>query len=473
MTNDPQPQSSLTIGDIEGGILHSILAGRDVNVILQVVQQAGLAMPSVQNQAALLQTLRQSVENTPSSVAKVTLTETITALEQALAARPVHERAYLQRVRDKYNADANYYVELTGKTIEAEKSEPQSRSARRRQQRAHADYCEWIEAGREIKQVKLDTLRAGVDKYPTIILLGDPGSGKTTALEHLTCQVAADQLSPPSGDKTGLTGYLPLLLRLSEFGPGQSLIEFISQSWAGPEQAGHWAAPELAANLEGYLAEGRLFILFDALNETPREGYTERAAELRRFIDHWQTAGNRFMVSCRVLDYGQELQRLQRIEVQPLSDEQIENFVVTEMVSEDDTCEALWQQLKTAEDETEQKQLNEQLGQELEQRGLLPKWQKLWDTLTQQGEAQRRLLEMARNPYLLTMIIDVFLEDGALSNNRVELMTRFTQIQMIWAKGKTAPGAWLSAAAQRESLLHWRLKSRNGPVLARWWLPTR
>ncbi|NJN99603.1 MAG: hypothetical protein HC875_38625 [Anaerolineales bacterium] len=122
---------------------------------------------------------------------------------------------------------------------------------------------------------------------------------------------------------------LPLPLRLSDFTPGLTLEDWIAEGWGGSIEAGRWGAPELAANLEGYLEAGRLFFLFDALNEMPRDGYRERAAALRRFIDRWRAKGNRFLVTCRVLDYGEELSGLQRIEIQPLNDEQIHTFCKT------------------------------------------------------------------------------------------------------------------------------------------------
>jgi class 3 adenylate cyclase len=49
---------------------------------------------------------------------------------------------------------------------------------------------EWIPTGEDIKQVKLESLREAVDKYPCVILLGDPGCGKSTALENLAYQLS-------------------------------------------------------------------------------------------------------------------------------------------------------------------------------------------------------------------------------------------------------------------------------------------
>jgi formylglycine-generating enzyme required for sulfatase activity len=212
---------------------------------------------------------------------------------------------------------------------------------------------------------------------------------------------------------------------LSEFGPGMSLNEFIRQGWGGSPEADHWGASELAANLEDYLEAGKLFLLFDALNEMPHEGYRERTLALRLFIDEWSAKENRFLVTCRVLDYGEELFGLQRVEVQPLTDELIRIFLQNELPED---------------------------------------WSVLWQTLAERGDSQHRLLEMARNPYLLTVMIDVFAEDGQLGQNRAELMERFTQILMGWVEAKTPPDQWLDPDVQREALsvMAFEMQARSG-----------
>jgi formylglycine-generating enzyme required for sulfatase activity/class 3 adenylate cyclase len=325
------------------------------------------------------------------------------------------EQDYRERLKARYAEEAAYYVPLTGETTEVNPIQPTKapRSARRRRHRAKFEYHEWIHRGQDIKKVKLETLREAVDKYLCVILLGDPGCGKTTALENLAYQFS-DQ-----PDK------LPVPLQLSEFGPGMSIEDFIIQGWGGLLEAGYWGAQELAAYLKQYLKAGKLFFLFDALNEMPVEGYRERSLALRQFIDHRSAQGNRFLVTCRILDYGEELSGLQRVEVQPLSDDKIQHFLQNELPEE---------------------------------------WQALWQTLTHRDDSRHRLLEMARNPYLLTLMIDVFQEDSQLSQNRADLMRRFIQILMDWAKAKCPPGQWIDADVQYEALsvMAFEMQARSG-----------
>jgi formylglycine-generating enzyme required for sulfatase activity len=324
------------------------------------------------------------------------------------------EQDYRERLKTRYTEEAAYYVPLAGETTEIPVQPSKApRTARRRRRRAKFEYHEWIPTGEDIKLVKLESLREAVDKYPCVILLGDPGCGKTTALENLAYQFSDNPEK------------LPIPLHLSEFDSGMSLEDFIVQGWGGLLEAGHWGAKELAANIEEYLEAGKLFLLFDALNEMPLEGYRERSLALRRFIDQRSAQGNRFLVTCRILDYSEELSGLQRVEVQPLSDDKIQHFLQNELPEE---------------------------------------WQALWQTLTQSDDSQHRLLEMARNPYLLTVMIDVFEEDSQLSQNRADLMQRFTQILLGWAKAKCPPDQWIDADVQYEALsvMAFEMQARSG-----------
>lgn len=326
------------------------------------------------------------------------------------------ETAFRQRIRKRFSEDAPYYIELSGETTEVNSGGDGSqalRSARRRRQRLGAEYREWIQEGRDVVRVKLNTLREAVDKYPCVILLGDPGCGKTTALQQMAYEVAGED------------GRLPVPLRLSEFAPKMSMEDFIVNGWGGALTGGHWNAFELADNLAGYLASGKLILLFDALNEMPHEGYGERACALRNFINTWSSRGNRFLVTCRVLDYGEELSGLQRVEIQPLSREQIEDFV---------------------------------------KRELPETWDDLWQELSKEGESRRSLLRLARNPYMLTVMIDVFEEDGKLGRNRAELMRRFTEILIGRARETCPPEAFLDADVQRDALavMAYEIQDRAG-----------
>ena len=325
------------------------------------------------------------------------------------------EEEYRKRVKDRYAEEAAYYITLAGETTETTHCQPSEniRSARRRRCRAKFEYREWIHCGQDIKKVEIENLGESVDKYKCLILLGDPGCGKTTALENIAYQFSE------KSDK------LPVPLHLSEFDFGMLVEDFIYRGWGESLDAGHWGAKELANNLQEYLNNGKLFLLFDALNEMPVEGYRDRCADLRHFIDKWSVMGNQFLVTCRILDYSEEFSGLQRVEIQPLNDQKIKHFLQNE-IPED--------------------------------------WHSLWQIFTNRSTREHRLLELARNPYLLTVMIDVFQEDNQLGKNRADLMRRFTQILMGWAKFKCPLNQWIKTDIQYESLsvLAFEMQNRSG-----------
>jgi hypothetical protein len=87
------------------------------------------------------------------------------------------------------------------------------------------------------------------------------------------------------------------------------VLEFLAQYLRSHESVkqdphGH-PFVSLAANLESLLREGRLACIFDALDEMPQDRSDLRYRELKSFMSYWGQIGkgNRFIYSCRCLDY--------------------------------------------------------------------------------------------------------------------------------------------------------------------------
>jgi len=294
------------------------------------------------------------------------------------------EQAYRARLGELYGEAAEYYVPLSAQTSEARPADA-PKSASRRRRLARPEYQEWLQTGDEITHVTLNSLRDAVERYGCVVLLGDPGCGKTATLESLAYEYSL----------SGST--LPVPAALGGFLPSESVRDFVARSWSSLLDADGSDAPaDPAATLQRYLESGRLLVLLDALNEMPLDRRAERCVALRQFIDRWSAAGNRFVVTCRALDYGDELHGLQRVAIQPLGDDQIRRFIANELPGRADS---------------------------------------LWQALTR-GEDSPRLLEMARNPYLLTVMIDVYEARGELTRDRAGLMRQLVGILVGWAASK-------------------------------------
>jgi formylglycine-generating enzyme required for sulfatase activity len=142
-----------------------------------------------------------------------------------------------------------------------------------------------------------------------LVLLGDPGGGKTTFVNHLTYCLAAHALQPDAGWLAHLPGWpseeatvLPIPVILRDFVPSSSraepchLWDFITARLEAQNLA------FAAAPLHRALEQGRGVILLDGLDEVAspaRRAFVRDAvlAFARRY------PGNRYLVTCRVLSY--------------------------------------------------------------------------------------------------------------------------------------------------------------------------
>jgi len=183
------------------------------------------------------------------------------------------------------------------------------------------------------EQARLENLLELVNKPYNVILVGEPGSGKTTALRHIALRVAEESL------KLGTEGRIPILSYLS------NLHNDDVKGWIRK----HCELPE--SYFDNYIKSGRCIFLWDALNEMPakdEEEYTKKINALKKFMGDYPN--NHFIWSCRRLDYlaYRENLPLQQVEIVPLSDEQIRQFLYNlRGIGAGDAGERLLSQLET------------------------------------------------------------------------------------------------------------------------------
>ena len=230
----------------------------------------------------------------------------------------------------------------------------------------------------------LRELLAAVDD-PAVVLLGPPGSGKSTLLRRFEMDAAEAALA--AKDLRDTVTFFVQLNNYRPQAPGGPLPE--PETWL----AERWRArfPALLP-LPALLAEGRVVLLLDALNEMPAAtavGLREAVLQWKGFLDRLTTEhpGNRVIFSCRTLDYSAPLStsrlRVPQVVIEPMTDDQVEQFLVKHRSEEGGE---IWSQLR--------------------------------------GTPQ---LEVMRSPYFLMLLVEQAEAAGGVPEGRTGLFTGFVR----------------------------------------------
>lgn len=122
-----------------------------------------------------------------------------------------------------------------------------------------------------------------VEQYPRFVLLGEPGSGKTTTLQ----QLALDAVRAQPSAMTRVP--LPLLVHLADWDDRAELKDFIASQWP------------LESDPFKLMAEGDIVLYLDGLNEIGSQ-HSRKLSALRTWLAS-SIGPRRVIVTCRVRDY--------------------------------------------------------------------------------------------------------------------------------------------------------------------------
>jgi len=248
-----------------------------------------------------------------------------------------------------------------------------------------------------------------VKMFPCLLILGEPGAGKTTSLKKLAAEYAVWR---GEGKVPGLNEpedfNLPIYVDLSAY-PTLS---------AGDAKHGLWRL--ITASVRGVhdvdvrerIAAGGCLLLFDGLNEVG-ETYDEVVHQIRHLVNH-EAPQNRFVVTCRPGVYRDEL----RHEFVAFQLERLSSFNASKV-------------------------LEIEIGE--------PKAQAAWKGLDEYTR------DLCRNPLMLTLLADESrVRDDTPPQNRAQLFDRFVDRYLSeWARVKGA-GA-VRVEKEILSALAWRL----------------
>ncbi|MBW4594230.1 MAG: NACHT domain-containing NTPase [Brasilonema angustatum HA4187-MV1] len=165
----------------------------------------------------------------------------------------------------------------------------------------------------EVSQERVSAMLS-VATYPKLMILGKPGSGKTTFLQYIAQQCNQGKF---------LSDKVPIFIRLKNFAEDAretgdfSLLNYITQELAYFDICDQ--------QIQTLLAQGRLLILLDGLDEVREDDSAEIIKKIRKLSEEYYK--NQFIITCRIAAHQYRFEGFTEVEIADFDLSQIETFV--------------------------------------------------------------------------------------------------------------------------------------------------
>ncbi len=164
-----------------------------------------------------------------------------------------------------------------------------------------------------VEQKQIPGIEA-VETYSKLRVLGKPGVGKTTFLQHLAIQCNRGEFA---------ANQVPIFISLREFAEESrrdsefSLFSHIREAFLS-------SGISNPSTLETLLQAGRILILLDGMDEVLNQDITTVLREIRKFSEKYHR--NRFVATCRTAANKLQLRGFTDVEIAPFTQAQITTF---------------------------------------------------------------------------------------------------------------------------------------------------
>ncbi len=282
-----------------------------------------------------------------------------------------------------------------------------------------------------------DALHTLVRDTPFLVVLGDPGAGKSTLVRYIMLALAEGQ----AHRKLGLDNeWLPIFFPIAAFAEARSdpgmrdlaPLDYLRHYYAGLTQ------PDYLPLFQRALLSGRALVLFDGLDEV-RTNRRALVSCLEAFAREWDAPGNRFVATSRIAGYDDvplDEGWFRRTTVQPFSNDDIRQFALQ------------WSRAY------EQAGMPAHAGDpDLAEAELQRRASEHAHLLTATIFANPNVTDLARNPLLLTILALIHNQGTRLPDRRVDLYRLCVEaLAETWNRARSLSGREINVYLGNDTL---------------------